>query len=163
MLPEWSEHRIADITHAEIQRWVVTGLTLDSSPSTVHKIHRTLSLVLKLAVKDGRLVRNPADDVNLPRIVATEHVYLTHDQVDELVERCGPHRLTVLFLAYTGVRFGGDGRAARAPAGSDTVTGTVGEPMDARLRAERSRGALMGHDPRAPPIPCRSPATAAPC
>ena len=57
----------------------------------MHKIHRVLSLVLKLAVKDGRLVRNPADGVNLPRIVATEHVYLAHDQVDALTERCGPH------------------------------------------------------------------------
>lgn len=74
VLPEWGEHRIADVGHGEIQRWVAT-LMAESSPSTVHEIHRTLSLVLKLAVKDGRLFRNPADGVNLPRIVAVEHVY----------------------------------------------------------------------------------------
>lgn len=48
-------------------------------PATVRKIHRELSFVVASAVKDGRLVRNPADGVNLPRVPQGERRYLTHD------------------------------------------------------------------------------------
>ena len=77
-----------------------------------------------MAVKDGRLSRNVATGVNLPRIGRHEHRYLTHDQVDDLATATrlparprastaastpAPTRPTdssSLFLAYTGVRFG---------------------------------------------------------
>jgi integrase len=92
-------------------------------PATVQKIHRVLSLVLDMAVKDGRLARNVAGGVNLPRVRKHEHRYLTHEQVDDLATAAGypvdasehsgldtrtneTYRLVVLFLAYTGVRFG---------------------------------------------------------
>lgn len=76
-----------------------------------------------MAVRDGRLARNVAAKVNLPRPVKHEKRYLTHAQVEALAQATGypPHaskhssydtrtnemyRLVVLFLAYTGVRFG---------------------------------------------------------
>jgi integrase len=76
-----------------------------------------------MAVRDGRLVRNVATRVNLPRPVKHERRYLAHGQVDALAQACGypaevskhrahdertneMYRLVVLFLAYTGVRFG---------------------------------------------------------
>ena len=43
-----------------MQAWV-TELAGTSSPATVHKIHRVLSLILDMAVKDGRLTRNVAE------------------------------------------------------------------------------------------------------
>jgi integrase len=72
----------------------------------VHKVHRVFSLLLKRPVKDGRLGRNPAEEINLPRVETSERRYLTHDQVRALAEECSVHRLVVLFLAYTGLRFG---------------------------------------------------------
>ena len=89
----------------------------------VRKFHRVLSLILDMAVKDGRLARNVANGVNLPRPVKEEQHYLTHAQVEALAAECGQpsqvskhrrldertnetYRLVVLFLAYTGVRFG---------------------------------------------------------
>ncbi len=65
-----------------------------------------LSLVLALAVRDGRLARNPAVGVPLPRAVRGEQVFLTHAQVEELANAAGRDRLAILFLAYTGVRYG---------------------------------------------------------
>jgi integrase len=47
--------------------------------------------------------RRPRGD---PRVVEAEHRYLTHDQVRQLADLCGRYRLVVLFLAYTGARFG---------------------------------------------------------
>jgi integrase len=102
VLPQWSGAQLVDITRADVQAWVVR-LT---------------------AVKDGRLARNPAVAINLPRPVKSEHGYLTHEQVEALADACasppperskhGPkaeswnaeYRLLVLFLAYTGCRWG---------------------------------------------------------
>jgi integrase len=103
--PRWGTTRLADVSHADVQRWV-TELSAVRSPATVRKVHRVLSLVLDLAVRDGRLVRNPAARVSLPRVVAGERRYLTHAQVHDLAAECVPHRLVVLWLAYTGCRFG---------------------------------------------------------
>ncbi|MCU1417597.1 MAG: xerD, partial [Schumannella sp.] len=89
----------------------------------MRKIHRVLSLSLDMAVEDGRLSRNVATHINLPRPVKHEKRYLTHGQVEDLAHACGypadvskhralderkneMYRLVVLFLAYTGVRFG---------------------------------------------------------
>ena len=123
VLPRWSNVQLIDVTHADIQAWVST-LTATRSPATVRKIHRVLALVLKTAVKDSRLARNPAAEINLPRPTSSEHRYLTHEQVDALAKACaappeerskhGPkedtwnddYRLVVLFLAYTGCRWG---------------------------------------------------------
>jgi integrase len=73
----------------------------------VHKIHRVLSMVLSLAVRDGRLPRNPSAGVNLPRATKAEKRYLGAEQVVDLADAAGPSgRLVVLVLAYTGLRWG---------------------------------------------------------
>ncbi len=102
--PRWGKVRLADVTHAQVQRWV-TGL--DLAPASVRKTYRVLSMVLAYAVKDGRLAVNPAAGVSLPRVRESERRFLTHRQVHELAEACGEdYRLMVLFLAYTGLRWG---------------------------------------------------------
>ena len=59
-----------------------------------------------LAVRDGRLPRNPATGVRLPRAAKGEPVFLTHTQVERLAEACIDHELFVRVLAYTGMRWG---------------------------------------------------------
>ncbi len=86
--PRWGRVKLANVSHGDVQAWI-TDLAGSHSPATVHKIHRVLSLVLDLAVKDGRLVRNVSAGVNLPRTVKHEHRYLTHDQVDDLATATG--------------------------------------------------------------------------
>ncbi|HKF86690.1 MAG TPA: site-specific integrase, partial [Propionibacteriaceae bacterium] len=50
---------------------------------------------------------NPAAGVSLPRVREVEKRFLTHRQVHELAEACREeYRLVVLFLAYTGLRWG---------------------------------------------------------
>ena len=122
VLPQWSAVQLIDVTHADVQAWV-SRLAARRSPATVRKVHRVFSLIVKTAVRDGRLARNPAAEINLPRVVATERRYLTHEQVHALAQALAKpadvskhrrlderenraDRLIVLFLAYTGVRFG---------------------------------------------------------
>jgi integrase len=166
--PRWHDLSLVDVSHADIQAWV-TELSRTNAPATTQKIHRVLSLVLALAVKDGRLSRNPADGVNLPRLVNPEHRYLTHEQVFALAEAArapvdpskhrrlkergdDEHRLIVLFLAYTGVRFGEmaalrvgriDFRRRRAMI-SESVT---------LVRSVHVWGTPKGHERREVPIP----------
>lgn len=120
--PRWESTRLSSVTHADVQTWV-TQLSIDLAPATVRKAHRVLSLIISSAVKDGRLARNVVEGVNLPRPVRAEQRHLTHAQVERLAELCArppevskhrryderenaTYRLVVLFLAYTGVRFG---------------------------------------------------------
>jgi integrase len=76
------------------------------SPATVRQAHRVLSLLIGLAVRDGRLPRNVTAGVRLPPAGRAEKVFLTHAQVAELALAAGPHGLIVLVLAYTGLRWG---------------------------------------------------------
>lgn len=79
--PRWGAVKLANVSHADVQTWV-TALSRQYSPATVQKVHNVLSLVLEMAVKDGRLSRNVAQGVNLPRVAKQEHLYLTHEQVE---------------------------------------------------------------------------------
>jgi integrase len=61
---------------------------------------------MKFAVRDGRLSRNPCDDVRLPRILKRRHGYLDDRQVERLAAEHGPYGDVIAFLAYTGLRWG---------------------------------------------------------
>jgi integrase len=73
---------------------------------TVRHAHRVLHMILNAAVDDGRLVRNPAARVKLPRDRRREKRFLTHPQVAALADTAGLDRLVILVLAYCGLRFG---------------------------------------------------------
>jgi integrase len=123
VLPRWADVKLADITHADVQQWV-TWLT--TTPDARHprttdetkakrsplsaaraiKAHRVLKQVLAYAIRTKRLAINPADGVELPRVVAREEVALSHSQVQDLVAAAGDAGPIVLTLAYAGLRFG---------------------------------------------------------
>lgn len=105
LVPRWGTVSLSKLTHAGIQAWI-SEETRRVSPSTVRRYHRVLSMMLKFAIRDGRLSRNPADSIQLPRVSSERHGYLTHAQVRELADRCGQDGDVVLFLAYTGLRWG---------------------------------------------------------
>jgi hypothetical protein len=106
ILPRWKDVRLGDVSHADVQAWV-SELGQTGAPATVRKNCAVLSLILTLAVKDGRLARNPATGVNLPRVSVPERRYLSHSQVLALAAAAGDYRLVVLMLAYTGMFSGG--------------------------------------------------------
>ncbi len=149
--PRWGSTRLSDVNHSAVQAWV-SELSATKAPATTRKVHRVLSLILTAAVKDERLVRNPAAGVSLPRVDAKERMYLTHQEVHQLAEACGPYRLVVLFLAYTGVRFGEMAALRihridlmrRRAAITESVT---------LVRGVQTWGTPKGHERREVPIP----------
>jgi integrase len=81
----------------------------------VQYIHRVMYLILELAVRDGRIPRNPAHGVRLPKNLKSEKVFLTRDQVFALADAAaqypipeigGQYRALVLVLAFCGLRWG---------------------------------------------------------
>lgn len=106
VLSAWHEVALGEISHELVAGWLADLTRRGLSASTIRQVHRVFSLALELAVQDGRLARNPAAGAPLPRAVPAEHVYLTHAQVEALASEAGQYRIVVLFLAYTGVRFG---------------------------------------------------------
>jgi integrase len=102
--PRWGRTPLSKVTHAELQRWIAT---IDAAPATVRKVHRVMSQLMAWAVADDRLAKNPAEKISLPRVGHAERRFLDHNQVHDLAEVCGEeYRLAVLFLAYTGLRWG---------------------------------------------------------
>jgi len=58
-------------------------------------------------LRDGRLARNVAQGVALPRPPIGKQRFLTHEQVRRLAQECAPaHDTLIYFLPYTGLRFG---------------------------------------------------------
>lgn len=106
VLPTWGTVPLASVQHADVAKWVSRLVADGLAPSTVRQAHRALSLILALAVRDGRLARNPAEGVPLPRATKAEKRFLSHDEVARLSGACGEHALVIQVLAYCGLRYG---------------------------------------------------------
>ena len=96
---------LTDITHQLVRQWV-GDLNAQSAPATVHKTVGVLRQVLAMAVKENRLVSNPADGVELPSVQSAEQRFLTLEELHKLAAVAGPHRPLVYLLGSTGLRFG---------------------------------------------------------
>lgn len=161
VLPRWESVPLRDIEFEDIQEWVVSLSESGStrfegrglSASRVIQSYQVLGQILRFAVKSKRLASNPAEDVELPSMMAGERPYLTHLQVLKLAMAAGRFRPLVLTLAYTGIRFG-----------EATALQVMDVDLDARrIRVTRSatyvRGAgtvvtdTKNHTARAVPVP----------
>jgi integrase len=106
VLPRFGTWPIAKIGHSDVRDWVHELSSTGLAPGTVRQAHRVLSLILDEAVQDGRLARNPARGVQLPRASRLEPRFLTAEEVARLIEAAGSEGLTIAVLAFCGLRFG---------------------------------------------------------
>ena len=105
VLPTWNTVPLTKIRHSDVVAWVA-AMRAELSASRTRQAYHLLSSMLDDAVKDNRLARNPATGVGLPRLPRSDRRYLTHQQLADLADGCGPHRLMVLVAGYTGLRWG---------------------------------------------------------
>ncbi len=116
VLPRWGTTSVSAIQHSDVQTWVSqltrgtakTGLKKDKpkSATVVIRAYGVLASLLDVAVRDRRIMANPARGVSLPRKLKKPHTYLSHERVDLLAESAGEHSTLIRFLAYTGLRWG---------------------------------------------------------
>lgn len=133
VLPQWGARKIGTITKQEVAAWIsalaagtapAAGKIRASKPpmyeprsmrgplkpSSIGHIHTVLTAVLAWAVDTDRIPNNAAARARLPRVVAPEHVYLSHPQVEDLATAAEgitgrpADGTLVRFLAYTGLR-----------------------------------------------------------
>ncbi len=106
VLPTWERVPLVKVTHSAVVAWVAAMTAEGLSASRVRQSYHLLTAMLDDAVRDGRLPRNSAAGVDLPRLPTTERRYLSHEEVAALAEACGRYRVLVLVLAYCGLRWG---------------------------------------------------------
>lgn len=103
VLPRWSRVPVSDVRFSDVQAWV-SGI--DGGATKVIRAYGVLAAILDTAVRDRRILTNPARGVNLPRKVSKEQRYLSHLQLQTLAQAAGPHETLILLLGYTGLRWG---------------------------------------------------------
>ena len=86
IVPKWGKVALADVRHIDIQRWCTDLTRKGPAAATVDKVHRVLSQVLDLAVRDQRIPRNPANGVKIARPNISPRRYLTHAQVERFAQ-----------------------------------------------------------------------------
>jgi integrase len=110
--PKWGNVPLAKITHEDAAEWVSS---IRLAPASVTYIHRVFYLMLELAVRSGRITRNPAVGVRLPKATRSERRFLTRDEVFRLADASAEYpipevgeqyRVLVLVLAFCGLRWG---------------------------------------------------------
>lgn len=105
--PTFKEARLDRIDRAALRQWISELRAAGLAPATVHKAAQIVSKVLRAAVDDGRIARNPAERLELPRIERDEMRFLTPGEVSELAEAIDPAFRALVYLgAYGGLRLG---------------------------------------------------------
>lgn len=119
----WQAVAVSDVQTTGVRSWVAGLTAAGSGAATVENALGLLRMICESAVEDRRIIRNPCDPVKPPRRKHAARGYLTHSQVAALVEAIGVHTVkrrgghsvevrrpthgvVVMFLAYTGLRWG---------------------------------------------------------
>jgi integrase len=90
-----------------LREWVSELRAAGLAPATVVKTVQILSKTLRAAMHDGRIGRNPAEGLELPRIEREEKRFLTPAEVELLAETIDPaYRALVVLGGYCGLRLG---------------------------------------------------------
>lgn len=102
--PRWGRIAVGDVRYSDARSWV-TELSNVYSATTVIRAYGILAAILDIAVRDRRLGDNPVRGIKLPRKQPKRRVYLTHRQVEAVASQAQFPEI-ILFLAYTGLRWG---------------------------------------------------------
>jgi integrase len=108
LLPRFGSKPIASISDFDIRELKADLLASGLAPSTVTKSMSTLSQILRAAVINGYIGRNPCDAVKKPgERPVNNPIFLTPSELNALADAIDPRfRSMVLLAGYRGFRFG---------------------------------------------------------
>jgi integrase len=97
--------RLAGIDALAVREWVAELVAGGLSAKRARKAHQVLSQILTSAVDGGRLPRNVAAGIKLPKVQRKEMHFLTAAQVEALADAIAPpYGVLIRFAAYAGLR-----------------------------------------------------------
>jgi integrase len=112
IVPRWGDTPLYAVGHADVQKWISS---IDLAPASVRYVHRVLSLIMELAVRDGRIPSNPTTGVRLPKVAKSEKRFLTAEELHRLADAAAQYpipevgqqyRALILLLGFCGPRWG---------------------------------------------------------
>jgi len=106
LLPVFGKSKLTSITNNQIGQWVASAIAMGSGPIVIKRSHSVLRQILGAAVLDGRLNRNPAIGVPLPRTKSKEKRALDFQQLRALASQVTGYETLILFAGTTGLRWG---------------------------------------------------------
>jgi integrase len=105
VLPAFATARLADLDALAVREWLAGLVGGGLSAKRARKAHQVLAQVLDAAVDGGKLARNVAAGVKLPKVQRREMGFLDAAQVEQLADAIDPRYPTLIrFAAYTGLR-----------------------------------------------------------
>ena len=110
VLPTWGSVRLDAVRHEDVSTWVAKLRRDGLSAARTRHAHIVLSQILELGVRSHRIPNNQAKGVELPALPSKAErdktKFLNEREVWALAEAAGESSLSVLVLAWCGLRFG---------------------------------------------------------
>lgn len=155
--PAWSGVPVSRVTATGVKNWSAAMTGAGCSATTVLRALGVLAGILDDAMEDGRIAKNPARGLDpkrreKPTKPKRKHVYLNHDAVGRLAEESGEHRVMVLTLAYTGIRWG-ECIALRVRHVDEVRRRLIVTDNAVQLGVEHAEGDPKDDEPREVPVP----------
>jgi integrase len=105
VLPAFAAARLANLDALAVREWLAGLVGAGLSAKRARKAHQVLAQVLDAAVDGGKLARNVAAGVKLPKVQRREMGFLDAVQVELLADAIDRRYSTLVrFAAYTGMR-----------------------------------------------------------
>ena len=106
LLPSFGQYRLTQLTNNQIGQWVANEHKAGTGAVTLKQCMGLMKLILNSAIADGRLTRNAAQGIKLPRAMKAEKRALTFQELRALANECGEYQTLTLFAGMTGMRWG---------------------------------------------------------
>jgi integrase len=140
VLPALGAYRIGAVPPDVIENWLNDEIEAGVAPSSVHRHYRTLRRVLQVAVDEQKILTNPCDRVQPPRMPEREMVFLDWEQAVDLAEAHSERFRALIDLAVdSGMRWrpqaqqrGPGHRRRGAPQGDPGSDGSLVDQRDPR-------------------------------
>jgi integrase len=107
--PRFGHHKLKAVTAAAVREWQTELQRSGLSAARTRQARQLLGAMLKTAVDDGLLARNPVERVAAPKVTARRQRFLTAPEVEALARAAADRQPgagdLVRFLAWSGLRW----------------------------------------------------------
>ena len=153
LLPAFGKKKLTAITNNEISQWIARSVENGSGLVVIRQSHGVLRQIFNSAVLDGRINRNPAIGVPLPRVKRTEKRALGPVELHSLAKACQGYELLVKFAGTTGLRWGELAALQCKDISILNRTIYVGKSLSTGLRGEQIVSSTKTDESRVVPFP----------